>query len=186
MWLFLINASGRRASSQGEKLLQKKKSWQQNNWQGINLGWIVNFSSFRAADPLGSQVRRLHLAQALPWSEWLWNSHFYRKKLLPQRTTSSPKASVQAFRDMPLHHAISKIMKMHFCVWNMMIESAVQEIPLHWTLLHGLAAKMHFVLIQIHSPVWSGFRCLYQPFCKKIKMHMVPFYPLPQGLEVFN
>lgn len=61
VWLLLTNASGRRASSQGEKLLTYKKkagsSTSGENWQGINLGWIANLSSFRATDPLGSQVK---------------------------------------------------------------------------------------------------------------------------------
>lgn len=118
-----------------------RTSWE--NWQGINLGWIVNISSFRAADALGSQVRGLYPAQTVHWQAWLWNSHFYSKQ--PLRDSSFTEDYLrQEFKSSNTCLCITLLAKPWKCVF--MCES--------WWLGFSNSEGP----FPVHTPTWSDNR----------------------------
>ena len=100
------------------------------------------------------------------WPASLWNRHLYSKQplrgpLVPhlRKITSGKgsRAQIHAFGSPYQQNHENAFLCVKVGDWD----SAAPKVPFHRTLLCSLAAEMLFVLIQIHSPVWSPvFRCL--------------------------
>lgn len=171
---------------QGEKLLIKKNSWQQNELRKLarhkfrvnhELLYLQSGRSSWQPSQKAAPCTGIALVSVVVEQPFL-------QETTPQRTITSSFTDghlKQVFKHSETCLCITLLAKPEnafSCVKVNDWESAVQEVPLHWTFLHGLAAEMHFVLIQIHSPLWSpGFTHLYKPFCKKINNTWCLFIP---------